>query len=148
MTLDNIVEMARAHEMAESQARQIEEDSVRSRQDRPTGSDHKVNKVGHQNRPSGNFSSEKGRNAGNFPHPNRSKQKAGKPMQQNCWRCGLPGHWQSDCSVAVNRNCRKCGKLGHLARVCRTTMVSEHMASSDQKMSVSHSEMKKSSGKM
>ena len=51
LTLDSIVDMARAHEIAEAQARQIEKDTFR-----PTGSDnHNVNRLHEQHRPTNNF---------------------------------------------------------------------------------------------
>lgn len=101
LTLDNIVEMARAHEMAESQARQIEEDSVRPRPD-----NFKVNKLHYQAHGNGTFQGKRGGSAGNFVHSNRLRN--GKPnfsVNQNCWRCGLQGHWHNDCVVARDKAC-------------------------------------------
>ena len=99
LTLENIVEMARAHEMAESQAKQIEEDSFKLRQE----NSHKVNRLGYHSQNSGGFYAKREGNTGNFMYPNRPRQNAGRPMHQSCWRCGLQGHWQKDCSVAVDK---------------------------------------------
>ena len=146
LTLDNIVEMARAHEMAESQARQIEEDSVRPRQE-----NFKVNKLGYQVQGgSGSFQGKRGGNrpSGNFGHSNGSRSNFDRPsINQSCWRCGLQGHFQSDCVVAKDKSCRKCGKIGHLARVCRSSNMSQVNFDADKRNSVSQYGKKKSRGR-
>ena len=67
LTLEAIVDMSRAHEMAESQARQIEEDSVKPRPD-----NFKVNKLGFQPQSSG-FPSKKGGRGENVTQTHRPR---------------------------------------------------------------------------
>ena len=41
------------------------------------------------------------------------------PRRENCFVCGIPGHFAKACRRKERAQCRKCGKKGHLDMACK-----------------------------
>ena len=101
LTLDKIVTMARAHEAAEEQARNIDRDTTSVPQ-----VSH-VRSVGHRQQ----FGGARPRTGGGNDDRNQPRGK--------CWRCNGYGHWRSECP-AKDHQCEVCHRYGHVEQMCRS----------------------------
>ena len=105
LKLPRLLELAQAKEASEAQANQI---------DRRETSEE-VNAVQTKKAPT---APRPRRYACNQQYPRqRSHQTQGKPQ---CSRCGLLGHYGSECRCTRGKTCNKCGKIGHFAVMCKS----------------------------
>lgn len=108
LTLESLLDIARASEAAASQADKMEGKSV-SQQDT-------VSKIAH--RPGQSRGERRPRDFPRGPPPQRASPESS--TTELCSNCGISGHKAGDLSCpARGQVCRKCQKKGHYARKCR-----------------------------
>ena len=132
LTLKKTIEIARAMETAEKQAKRIES---REEEDPYENGDSAVNRL-QSNKTTQNRSGARGGGAfamrerkpirgaqGGAIRGARGGMSRGWIRSVTCYRCGGKGHLQRDCINARDKICFKCGQKGHLKKMCRTRKV-------------------------
>ena len=133
-----MLDIARAHETADEQAQQIEND--RKSQASHAGYGHKPSVVSSvKSKPSsyrsklGNFlSSDKGGDKDSVKNHSRPSENF-----MSCTRCGRQGHTHKFCRIAIDKICNKCQHKGHFEKMCRTKDLSLDQCNQSQKSNVS-----------
>lgn len=110
LTLQQLIVMARTEEIADQQARPMENkpaintdnvNQIHTKIARRQQTYHKQNPIRHTK--------------------NHMRQQP--PNSSQCTRCGFRGHKASECRCSKNAVCNKCGRTGHFDRCCRSTSV-------------------------
>ena len=105
MTLADLLDHARADELSESQATEIEKvDNINTMTKRNKTSSKPWQRSGNQFQRTGSQSG-------------RQQQKG--PENSKCYRCGGSYPHKDKCP-ATNKTCHKCNKTGHFAKCCRS----------------------------
>ncbi|XP_050709686.1 uncharacterized protein K02A2.6-like [Eriocheir sinensis] len=131
LTLDKVLEIARALEAATSQAQVIEGKAHNSSQ-------VQINKLSKNPKQpqkqwqTGNNTKAHGKPEGKQPTAPANKTHANHPSQHNkvkgqhtfhtCYRCGRAGHYPSDRTKcpATDKQCNNCGRKGHFSTMCKS----------------------------
>jgi len=59
-------------------------------------------------------------------------------VASRCARCGLPGHTEKNCRIAMNRPCGRCGEKGHRASICHASQFVNHNCPKNCRSSVAN----------
>ena len=117
LTLEKLLDIARAHEAADEQAQQIKNDRKSLASHSGSGHNPSVvssvkSKPSSSGRKSGNLSSsDKGGDKGSVKNHNRPSENF-----MSCTRCGRQGHTHKLCRIAIDKICNKCQHKGHFEK--------------------------------
>lgn len=154
LTLDKVLEIARALEASNQQAQVIENKAHHNNQAH-------VNKVAyvktsHKQWQTGNNSKSQGRsetkqfastaNKMHANHPSQHSQhnkRKEQHMVRTCFRCGATGHHPNDRTKcpASGKQCNNCKRLGHFSKMCKTSRTEQHINSASSTSTIAESQL-------
>ena len=121
LTLTEAIDLARAHENAQQQVRNMDSD-------RSVDNDDVVCKVKNQKSSKTTFTTHKHR-----PHSSKHTHASSRSGDMKCYRCGKEGHFAKDSVCpARGRVCKKCNKRGHFAVCCKSQVKFVHKEDSEE----------------
>ena len=118
LTLDELLLYSGTLELAESQAKAIEED-LPTANARSQSAD--VNRIASSTKPHQKFRPSKGKVTNRHPTQKRCPNvpnKYGAKSDKNCFKCAFSCPHQGQCP-ATGKECNSCHKIGHFSIVCR-----------------------------